>query len=147
MLRAILHDLRSPLTADYAVIAAISGVRTSRILRLERNAAGKALTGPMTEVVFTDVLAALGWSLRPLSWYIPPISFKEFVGLHGYLLVKGPVIARMKNHMAVIEGRSFADRAHPMPLPLDDAPSGWRVVDAFSVHPVAADEGLLHRGS
>ena len=141
MLHSIVHDLRSPLTAEYAVIAAISGVPTSRILRLERNAnRGRGLKGPMPESVFADILAAVGWTLSPLSWYIPSIPFKEFLKLHGYLIVEGPVIARMKRNMVVIEGRSFVDSTHMVPMALDDAPPGWRVVDGFSVRRVTTDE-------
>jgi hypothetical protein len=145
MLHPIVHDLRSPLAADYAVVAALSGVPTSRVLRLERNASGRAgLKCPMTDAVFTEVLVALGLSLKPVSAYIPPVTFKWFVREHRYLFVKGPVIVRMKKHMAVVEGDHFADSTQLVPVPLAEAPARWRVAEAHSVHRIAAD-GLLEQ--
>ena len=70
MLFPINHDLRRPLTVEHDVLAAISGARTSSIRRKERQVVEKwgGLYLPPRNVVFTDMLTALGYAVSSTEW-------------------------------------------------------------------------------
>ncbi|MEJ8827049.1 hypothetical protein WKW80_34500 [Variovorax humicola] len=107
MLHCVLHDLRAPLTAEYAVMAAISGARTSRIRRIERDAIDKwgGLYLPPRDVVFSDMLRAIGFVVMSTeSAAIQPYAFKFFVRYRHHLFHADPAIVTLKprNHMAVV---------------------------------------------
>ncbi len=71
MLYPVVHDLGSPLSDEYDVVAAISGTLTSNVLRLERRVrGGRGTAAPMSEAVLSKVFAALGFTLEPLVAYV-----------------------------------------------------------------------------
>lgn len=133
MLHPIVHDLSGPLRDDHAVMAAVSGVRTSRLRRVEKEVidAWGGLYLPSPERVFTDTLAALGFVVRSQESAIQPYTFKWFVRYRSQAFRTTPAIVRLKTrrHLIAVCGDSFADGEHRQLATLDSTPSIWKVVD------------------
>ena len=115
-------------------MAAISGARTSRIRRIERDAIDKwgGLYLPPRDVVFSDMLRAIGFVVMSTeSAAIQPYAFKFFVRYRHHLFHADPAIVTLKprNHMAVVCGSAFVDSDRPLPTPLDAAPRAWKVTE------------------
>ncbi|MET0543105.1 MAG: hypothetical protein ABWZ88_15280 [Variovorax sp.] len=131
-LHHVVHDLRAPLSPEYAAIAGLSGARTSRILRLERNITGRpALSQPMADEVIVEIMAALGlvesgFEARNIQHF----AFKWFAAHRGFRLSRHPAIVRLPGHLVAMDGRCFVDAEHLEPTPLAHASPRWKLLSA-----------------
>lgn len=141
MLHSIIHDLRSPLRVDHAVIAAVSGSKTSRLRRLEREVIDTwgGLYLPSHERVLIDTLAALRFVVSSQEPAIQPYAFKWFVRHRRQRFRTNPAIVRLKTrgHLIAVWGDLFADGEHREPVDLGSAPSNWKVVEILYLDKVA----------